>query len=375
MAELSRGYSLRSAFPELPPLVFSILFFDFVERRSDHVELEWRQCHQYIVDQGLEGLAVRYQRESNSPAPQDIIRSLRDASFDRMAALTSMSKRSAEALDLLRQADIEFVVTKGPGIGRLSRSPIDRTYSDLDVLVEPTDFEKSVTLLSREGFEERPETRPPRAIFGRHCREAVNLRSPSGASVDVHQRIPPWIWSSGLTLDHFLSGVQLFDCQGTVLPVASPVHNLLVTALHVVSDQGRPGRTLRSWRDLVLLASQCSNDEIAQVSRETGLNGWLDWIFRSMPTSIQPAGLLEALSPQADHVTHPWRLRMVLSPRIIDRPAVEQCLRLPVRKWPIFAIAMVVPRRSYVELRYGDDKSPYLSWWRRILAGGKHVAT
>ena len=287
--------------------------------------------------------------------------------------MAAMARNSGGALDSLYEAGIDFVITKGPGIGLLSKSRADRTFGDLDVIVRPEDFLASVQILSGFGFFERLDTRPPRVLFGLHCREAINLRSPNGASLDIHHRIPPWLWSSALTVDVLLRDSVLLDYEGSRFPIASPPHNLLVTALHIVSDQGQPGQTLRSWRDLVLLAQSCDPERTIRSAREAGLCGWLEWIIRSLPEELRPLKLLELLSGDSSPIAHHTRLQMMLSPRATSRRAVEQVLRIPMKKWLYFAVTMAYPCRSYVQVRFPGRRAPYLHWWRQIAMGGERV--
>ncbi len=361
---------LPNIFPSLSRGVLSLLFLDLFHSGDVELPSSWDSpLIGTLVDQNLEGLALRAQREHALPIPQETLNVLRLSHFNKMEHTSTVLRQSQLALEGLRNDHMEFVVTKGPGIAHLSKSPGDRVFSDLDIVVRGSDFVRALGILALDGYFERPETQPPREMFGRQCREAINLRSHNGGSIDLHHRIPPWLWSCGLRFDQLIRETTIIEYQGSEFPVADVTTNVLVTALHVFSDQGRPGRTLRTWRDLVFLLEQCDVESIALAAEESELCGWLHWIASCLPEKLRPHDLLERLEESEKEICHKTRLLLALGEPTVERPALEQLLRLPLRGWLTFGLSMLLPRRAYVEFRSGGFRHPYLRWWTKAFAG------
>jgi hypothetical protein len=162
-----------------------------------------------------------------------------------------------------------------------------------------------------------------------------------------------------------LESAQIADVFGVELPLASAPLNLMVAALHVVSDRGRPGQTFKVWRDLLVLTQSCSIDSVVECARKTRLTEWLRWILGNFPVQLQPTVLIEALSrdPQRSHGQA--RLRSLLPPRIgAQHPIFGRMIRIPLPQAAVFTAGMLVPSPSYLRLRYPDSMHRYLKWWR-----------
>jgi hypothetical protein len=204
----------------------------------------------------------------------------------------------------------------------------------------------------------------PWTSFDRYCREAVNLRTENGGSIDLHHRISPWCWSGGLSFDVLNSAATVKNVFGVSLPLASSEHNLLVSALHVVSDRSRPGQSYRIWRDLLVLASSCPPSVVIAAARQTGTSAWLRWILGCLPIEVQPKELLGLLDGDRRQIEKRLRLRMLLPPRFGSQHHFGQIFRLPVSHAALFTAGTLVPSPMFLRLRYPDDKYRYLKWWR-----------
>jgi hypothetical protein len=164
-------------------------------------------------------------------------------------------------------------VTKGPGIALEGATVADRAYIDLDVLVEPVHFNAARCALSSVGYKEEIRSVQPWRSFDQYCREAINLRTEGGGSIDLHHRVAPWYWSTGLSRNLLRAAVRPTDVFGLQLPLVSAEHNLLVAALH--SDKNHTGQTYRAWRDLLVLARRCCVDSVVkQLAKRDYTNGW-----------------------------------------------------------------------------------------------------
>jgi hypothetical protein len=296
-----------------------------------------------------------------------VLDQLQKANFDDMASTITMVKQSKAGVGALLSAGIPFVVTKGPGIAVEGVSISDRPYTDIDLIVDPSRFVKARSVLNSSGYTEHSRSVQAWDCFNRFCREAINLRTEDGGSIDLHHRVSPWYWSTGLTLDVLKSTEQAADVFGVRLPIVSLQHNLLVSALHVVSDKSRPGQTYRAWRDLLVLASGCPVDAVIDTASESGLSAWLTWILGCLPAEVQPVELLDRLVGRQRRLNGNWRLRMSLPPRFGSQHLLGQIFRLPVPHASLFTAGMLVPSPGYLRLRYPDETHRYLTWWRASL--------
>lgn len=365
MTKLRRpGSKLPNIFPDLGPVTRFVLFADFSESELELTGEAWASESSTIIRQGLAGVASRIIRERSLQVPTNVVRQLRDAHFNDVLTAATIVKRSLEVVTSLHSAGIPFVVTKGPGIARECTNFSDRPFIDLDIVVAPSRFIEARLLLASIGYRESERTMQVWDSFNRYCREAVNLRSEDGGSIDLHHRVSPWNWSTGLEMDILKSGARSTDVFGVPLPLAAPEHNLLVASLHVVSDQSRAGRTYRIWRDLLVLASKCSVEDVVDAAKLTGLSAWLGWILECLPPDVQPAELLGRLSSQGQRQHGSWRLRMLLPPRLASNHMFGRVFRLPFPNAALFALGAIVPSPGYLHLRYPDEAHPYLTWWR-----------
>ena len=255
-----------------------------------------------LVEQRLSPLAARYATETFGPGA--VNGRLRSDTFGWVDRSLRIVRRGAEILEMLDHAGIPYVVTKGPGVAACYPLITDRPFSDLDILVTASDFRQAHSIIGRAGYEEDAVSRQPWGYFDRWCREAINLKRSDGGSVDLHHHIPPWLWGKGLLFAGILERSRVRRLFGVDLRVASAEDNLLVTALHVVSDRNRPGQTLLTWRDVAQLAKVADPTVASDLAQRAGLAGWLLAILRALPAPLQPGALVSSLPPHPG-VPHP----------------------------------------------------------------------
>jgi hypothetical protein len=355
---------LPNIFPRLGPVSKLVLFADFYNQDASPSEEEWCAECELLIRYGLAGVANRLIRQRSLAVPMEILRRLREAQFVDMTVSSTTVKKSAGGLEALRSARIPFVITKGPGIALEGINIADRPFMDLDVVVEPRRFMDARRVLASIGYAEKDRTKQPWDSLNRVCREAVNLRTEDGGSIDLHHRVPPWYWSSGLTLEVLKDKASSRAIFGVNIPLVAPEHNLLVAALHVVSDKSRPGQNYRVWRDVLVLARKCSTDAAAKAASDTNLTTWLAWILGCLPSEVQPRELLDRLRNHPARLQGSWRLRMILPPKFGSRHLLGQAFRLPAPNAALFAASMLVPSPEYLRMRYPDERHPYRTWWR-----------
>jgi len=288
-----------------------------------------------LSEQRLSPLAARYAADRFGPGAVEP--RLRSDAFAWVGRSLRTLQFGVEVLEMLGKAGVPYVVTKGPGVAACYPIATDRPFSDLDIVVGHGDFRKALAVTARSGYQEDARSRQPWRYFDRWCREAVNLRRPDGGSVDLHHHVPPWLWGKGLLFPDLLERSRVCRLFGAELRVASPEDNLLVTALHVVSDRNQPGHTLLTWRDVAQLSKVADPATAAELAVRAGLAGWLLAILRALPLPVRSAPLVSLLQ-QYPTVPRPARLVLLCS-GAVSRIGVSssQPLRLPVP----FAVAYI----------------------------------
>ena len=285
-----------SKFPEIGPLTLATLSHDFVAVDLAIDEIDWDIEVPVIVGHRLASVAHRMMRERDISPPERVTIQLQAAMFRWAEASCAASAHATKDLILLQGAGIDYVVTKGPGIAMHAKRLSERPFTDIDILVAEKAFAETLSILRRRGYAEEERNMMPWEGLNRFCREAVNLRSPAGGSIDVHHRIPPWFWGAGIGLSKLRDRAELIVVPGGgELLCASAVDNFLVSALHIVSDKSNPGSNLMAWRDFLLLAQTCTPFEVVEHARAAGLCGWISWIVAALPADLRPTGLAEAL--------------------------------------------------------------------------------
>jgi Uncharacterised nucleotidyltransferase len=354
-------------FPAMSPVVQAVLFNGFQPDGPSSFPLGTTWDHDdvaVIVRNRLSSTALRASESLGATPNSSELRCLRTAAFGESSQTLRLLHVNIEAVGALRARGIAFVISKGPGISLLCRTPGERSFSDLDVLVTPSDFPEALRALSALGYSENLEQQQPWSSFTRYCREAINLRSRSGGSIDLHHHVPPWLWARHIPVDDLIRASETRIYAQVSLPLLPPSHNFIVAALHVVSDHNRPGQTLRAWRDLLILARASDHDQIFALAQRYRLVGWLRWIVGELPDQVRPQPLWQLLASSAERPANARRLRHLLPPAIGSRHMLGQALRLPLPNSSLYLAGMTVPSLAFLRTVFPASHFRYLRWWR-----------
>lgn len=132
------------------------------------------------------GLAGRIWRRTRdlpwqNDSAREQLRQVQRRVVERHLAACSTLSRVAEALTAL---DCEWVTFKGPVFAETAyRSPVDREYQDVDVLVEPPALDEAVRALEERGFTLLDANW---SLLSRRLLGELHLASPDGVQVDLH---------------------------------------------------------------------------------------------------------------------------------------------------------------------------------------------
>jgi Uncharacterised nucleotidyltransferase len=361
--------SRLSVFPKLSPVMRSVLFLDYAPVKSDDVASRWLDSEiATIGEQRLAALALRLLSENHIRLPEDQMAALRSSHFSRSATTLGVVAGTLPTLRAMSEHGIPFVISKGPGIALAYASLNERPFNDIDILVPKRHFSPTQRLLASHGYSEDARNSTPWGWFDRRCQEAVNLRSPDGGSIDVHHHVPPWLWALDLRPELLVTRSEMRSYGGTTLPLVAPAYNLLITALHVISDHNRPGQTLIGWRDLLALANVADTDTVVLLAKQHRLVGWLRWIIGELPEDVRPMALFDRLGQEPGHLSRRTRLRLLLPPAIGSHHMVGQAFRLPVPNACFYLAGMTLPSRRFLRLHFPGQTFRYVRWWQHSLA-------
>ena len=361
LAEELDRMSRTPLFPEIGPATAAALFQGVPGAPAVPTDPQvWEEELPAIVFDRLAGLALTAASNGNVSLPAASFDRLRQESAHRSASVLMVEERAIAVTDALRTNGIPLVITKGPGIARAYPDRSLRPFSDIDILVPQPRFNEAAAIMLSLGFHEAgPQPRP---YFNHSCREAVNLKREDGASIDLHHHIPPWVWGGRIDFANIVEASESHQVVGGELPVASTEHNLLIAALHVISDKGRPGRTLMVWRDLIALSAACDVEVAVREARRSRLDWLVSYVLQELPDFAAPRELIDGLGQIAPSRRDARRMQLLLPPGIGSRHQISQAFRLPLPQALAFLAGYVFPSRTFLRSRFGRDWS-YVSWW------------
>jgi len=326
----------------------------------------WAAAAPQILAHRLSGLALATISASDLQPSQEIVMAFRRRQTASVARCLQLEARAPAVAATLKRAGIPSLFTKGPGLARAYPEPGLRPFTDLDVVVPTGRFKDAVTALGRQGFRV-VDPMPPRSYFYTLCREATAL-SDGKISIDLHHRIPPWVFSRRLSFARMLrESEDLALAMGSVR-IPAPHHQFVVALLHVFSHLGRPGEEPIVWRDVVTLAHMVDPDRLVFVLGELGIAGLARYVFDELPATVRP----EVADRLPRHIPRSleFRLRQLMPPNIGARHVIGMLYRLPLSSAPAFLAGYAFPSRDFIRTHIGDVESPtVLQWWRIGIRG------
>ena len=349
--------TLPPLFPDLGPATLFVLVADFADIPPPPISA-WDDELNVLVEHRLTGTALRLIRQKSLPVRRDTARALQARTFDWSVLTSTLTKTTVPYLDLLHDR-IPFALIKGPGLAHFYPTLTERPFTDYDIVVAPSNFTNTLSFLRSQGFFEKERTCPPWPSFSRFCREAINLVHNDGARIDLHHHIPPWIW--GRRLHPSTITAHATPTGPNALPIASPLDNYFVAALHILSDHDFPGQTLRAWRDVLTLTKRLDPQEIASTAFRLQLSGLLRWILLSLPAPVRPGSLISNL--RGARLEHFCRIAVRRSGSTFRRGPLTYPTRLPLPNALYYAFGMAFPPRPYLQSRYPDTRHPRFAWW------------
>lgn len=302
---------------------------------------------------GLTGYAVEATERGRLTLPPDETRELADSQAKRLLHAALLRRELGAAVASLGAIGIDPLLVKGPAVAnRFYRDPALRTYADLDLIVPRDRLADAVAALAGDGYSVVGDYRPdyPESLY--HDVHLERFVGSHRVDIDLHWRLGDDPLTVQLGHDILTCGAEQLDVDGTVVSVPALPEQLLVLAVHFLSDVAR---RLIWVNDLALVAHVASE---AQWRRAFGLAGelGLGW---PLHRALDYAGRYLALdrprptAPPAAPAFGPLRAIEEL-----DARGARHAGRLASIGWrerAVYLRALVAPSRATLEATVGLD--------------------
>jgi hypothetical protein len=344
-AQLRARAALASLLPRMGSWTATVLFSPY--RQPPELGPLAEDELDEMVSARLGPLLLNYLRTHDTDVPEAVRRFLSTSQAVGQLRVQATVAAAGEVAALLRAEKVPFAVSKGPGIAAHYPDPALRPFGDIDFLVAENDFGRARVLLEQAGWRPNDQRREQRGYFERMCREAVNLERGDLGRVDLHHRLPPWLWGQQLSATALIDRASTGCYDGVELPVLDAVDNFLVSCLHIVSDRSEPGRSLLVWRDIAELGRVIDLDEAARRASAAGLLGWVGAVVAGLPADVRPFPV--PAQWLATPIPHPRRVVALVQGAIEHRPIKGHLARLPiVPNGVLYAAGVTFPDRKFL---------------------------
>ncbi len=356
-------HTLPSLFPNVSPLVCSILFYNRCQPPLLHHDSPTDHDTSVLIDHRLASVALQYFEEHGVRPSASNIRRLREAAFRDASVTARVVAHLPMAQSALQAANVSSIIIKGPSIAYANRKAA-RPYRDIDLLVRPEAFDTALHALQTAGYHSRPTDITPTPWFSRRCREAVNLQHPAGGRIDLHHHIPPWLWTARLTYDYLDSHAHLQTVGDCRMRASSLEVNLIISAFHIVTDHGAPGLSLMPWRDFVTLSHVVDPSAFSQLTRSLQLDTWFSWIAGQLPRSVISSNPLLQTYTLNRPPRSTIRLNCIATAASSPHSVLHEAARLPLLNAVLCIAAYLYPSSAFIHARCGRGRLARLRWYQ-----------
>jgi hypothetical protein len=285
---------------------------------------------------------------------------------------------AAQAVRALREEGVRSILLKGPSFERWLYEPDEpRMYGDIDLLVDPADFEAAGRVLTGLGYQQRAEERAPTHVD--HAK--LWLREGDGMHLDLHRSLvgaeveaaDVWATLAGQTETMMVGGEE-------VEILAEPAR-IVQVSLHAVVHGHSTEKTLFELSRAIERAPEAAWEQAIPVAARLGADGAFAAGLRMLPEGEQLADRLELTAgPSVESVMFAeevpyssWTFnRLANTPGVIGKLRIVAQRVFPspafMRAWyPIarrgrLGLALSYPRRlAWMVTATGPAA---LAWWR-----------
>ena len=339
--------------------------------------VDWNEILVLAEFHGVLPLAARNLIEHGRALPTEIERALRSAQEENLRRSLWFTAELARILQHFERRQLRAVPFKGPVLAQmLYRDAGLRSYSDLDFLISPDDFERAKQSLADIGYRPAADLTP--AVERLWLRKGYE-RSFDGAAgknlVELQWALLPYFYAVDLGVKDLLARSQRTGIGSCEVPCLSPDDSLLVLCLHAakhlwtrliwLSDIAETLRTQPVDYGLVV-----SRARALGIARILGVSFWLvknvlqadlpksaeEMIANDLRVPVLGAEFAERLARGATYdfeSTEYFRLILKLRERRVDRfrylfrlagtPGVGDvaAVRLPEALFPLYRIVRI----------------------------------
>ncbi len=252
--------------------------------------LDWSELVRLAEYHGVLPLAARNLTDNTRGLPTEIERSLRSLYEANLRRSLWFAAELARILQQFERRQLQAVPYKGPLLAQSAYGDLGlRSFSDLDLLISPTDFELAKQALTEIGY--RPSMDLTLAVERFWLRTGYE-RSFNGAAgkhlVEMQWALLPRFYSVDLSVEDLLARAGRTVVGGCEVPCLAPEDSLLVLCLHAakhlwarliwlvdIAETLRPQSRSQSRNQAIDFAQVFSKARALGMARILGVSFWL----------------------------------------------------------------------------------------------------
>jgi hypothetical protein len=311
------------------------------------------------------GFVLEAADDGRVPLPNRLRRELADDHARAVLRSSLLRRELGGVLEALAPLGREPILLKGPAVAdRYYATGSLRPFADLDLLLPRDALGGAVEALEPLGFTELEEFRPGFAEEHGHDVHLVARAGRTRVDVELHWRVGDDPAALGLDHGRLARTVERLEVGAAVAAVPAPAEQLLVLAVHLLSDRAK---RLAWVNDLALVARSASEDEWNRSFALAGEVG-LAWVLHR--ALDYPGRLLELERPRPLPAGSPPRWGPLRAVEELDLRASTHVGRLALLSWrgrARYLRDVLIPTRAGLTATVGGDDAPT---WRLV---GRHA--
>lgn len=196
--------------------------------------VDWRQLLRLAEQHGVLPLVARNLSAHARGLPTEIEQQLRSAYEANVRRNLWFASELGRIADYLGGKHLRAVPYKGPVLAESVYGDLAlRSFSDLDVLISPADFERAKRALAELGYRPAEELSPAVERFWLRNGYERSFDGVAGKNlVELQWGVLPYFYAVDLTIDDLLARSDRTSVGGREVSCLSPEDSLLVVCLH-----------------------------------------------------------------------------------------------------------------------------------------------